>query len=278
MPERGGRLAVVTDLDGCLLDHATYDVTPARRTLRRLRRAGVLLALCTSKTRVEVAALWPRLGAPCPAVIEDGGGLLIPPGTLHGPLPGARRTRHGRLLPLGPPRAAARRVLRRLPREVRQAVRGFGDLTVAEIGRAAGLDMAAARRAARREFDEPLIVRGGDRTRAAIRLAAAAAGLVVTRGGRFAHLHGPSDKGAATQHLRRLLEREHGPLRMVAIGDSPLDAPLLRLADVAVIIPRPDGRPDPLLRRLFPGARVAPAPGPRGWARAVAALLDATPC
>ena len=155
------------------------------------------------------------------------------------------------------------------------AVFGFGDATTAEIGRLTGLSEPAARRAARREFDEPFVlVREEARWRAVIRREAARHGLVVTRGGRFHHLHGPVDKGGAVHLVRRLLERAGGPVRLIGLGDSPLDLPLLTATDLPVIVPRSDGRPDAWLRRRLPHARVAPAPGPAGWNRAVLALVD----
>ena len=43
-----------TDLDGTLLDHATYKWTRARRALTTLRRRGIPLVIVTSKTRAEV--------------------------------------------------------------------------------------------------------------------------------------------------------------------------------------------------------------------------------
>lgn len=260
-----------TDVDGCLLDAVTYDVAPARGVLRRLRRLGVPLVLCTSKTRAELRALFPVLGGACPSVVEDGGALLVPPAVFPGiPLPGALRTRDGRLLPLAPPYAVVRRVLRAMRRATGGAVTGMGDLSTAEIARVTGLGHAAARRARQREFDEPFVItRDRRRHIPTVRHLAARSGLVVSRGGRFFHLHGPIDKGSAARLVRTLLERTRGPLRVIALGDSPLDATLLRIADDAVIVPRPDGRPDPGLRRAVPRAQVAPAPGPAGWAAAV---------
>jgi len=268
-------LAVITDVDGCLLDARTYDLTPARQALRRLRRAGVPLALCTSKTRLEVAELLRQLGGPYLAVVEDGGGLLLPPGVApRAAVAGARRTRHGRLVALSAPYARVRRVFTALRRRTGNAVVGFGDLEVAEIARLTGLSAAAARRAACREFDEPFIItREPRRVRALISRLAARSGLAVTRGGRFHHLHGDTDKGRATLLVRRLLEQAGGPVTLVALGDSALDAPMLAVADVPIIVPRSDGRPDPVLRRRVPRARVAPAPGPAGWAAAVSRLL-----
>lgn len=36
-----------------------------------------------------------------------------------------------------------------------------------------------------------------------------------------------------------------------------------------IIEPRPDGTPDPILVAMLPGARIAPAAGPRSWAQAI---------
>jgi ribonucleotide monophosphatase NagD (HAD superfamily) len=44
---------VFTDLDGTLLDHDTYDWTPARDALDRLTRAGIPVVFTSSKTAAE---------------------------------------------------------------------------------------------------------------------------------------------------------------------------------------------------------------------------------
>ena len=262
---------MVTDLDGCLLDHRTYRAGPARRVLRRLRRRGVPVVLCTSKTRAELRALRRELGGPHVAIVEDGAGILVPSGIAPAlRLAAAGRVRDGRLIRLAPPYATIRRAFAALRRATGGAVVGFGDMTVADVAAATGLSPGAARLARRREFDEPFVFVSGQRlhARRAARHAARH-GLVVTRGGRFWHIHGRTDKGRATRLARDLLQPAHGDLFIVALGDSPLDAPMLRDADLPIIVPRPDGSADPALRRRLPRARLAPAPGPAGWAKAV---------
>jgi mannosyl-3-phosphoglycerate phosphatase len=262
---------VVTDLDGCLLDHRTYRAGPARRVLQHLRRLGVPVVLCTSKTRAELRALRRELGGPYLAIVEDGAGIFVPAGiapTLR--LPAARRVRDGRLVRLAPGYARVRQVFAALQRGIGGAVVGFGDMTVADVATATGLSTVAARLARRREFDEPFVFASDERRHARVLTRRAARhGLVVTRGGRFWHLHGRSDKGRATRLARELLQRAHDALFIIALGDSPLDASMLREAELPIIVPRPDGSADPALRRRLPRARVAPAPGPAGWAKAV---------
>jgi mannosyl-3-phosphoglycerate phosphatase len=269
-------LAIITDLDGCLLDARTYDLGPVRTTLGRLRHAAIPLALCTSKTRVEVSHLFAALGGRYVAVVEDGGGLLLPPGVApRATVTRARRTRHGRLVPLSAPYAMIRRVFAALRRRRGRAVVGFGDLDVATIARLTGLPLAAAGRAARREFDEPFVItHDPHRVLTLVRRDAARDGLTVTSGGRFHHLHGDTDKGRATRLVRRIMEQDRGAVTLVALGDSLLDAPMLAAADIPIIVPRPDGHADAGLRRRVPSARVAPAPGPTGWAAAVRRVLD----
>jgi mannosyl-3-phosphoglycerate phosphatase len=266
---------VVSDVDGCLLDHYTYRAGRARPVLRRLRRLGVPVVLCTSKTRAELRALWRELEGPHLAIVEDGAGILVPPGIATGlRLRSARRVRDGRLIPLAPAYARVRRVFASFRRATGGAVVGLGDMTVAEVGKATGLAPRAARLVRRREFDEPFVFVSGERRQARdVARHAARRGLVVTRGGRFWHLHGATDKGRATRLARRLLQQVHGTLTLVALGDSPLDAPMLREADLPIIIPRPGGSPDPVLRRRIRRARVAAAPGPAGWATAVTRAL-----
>jgi mannosyl-3-phosphoglycerate phosphatase len=235
----------------------------------------VPVVLCTSKTRAELRALQRELGGPHIAIVEDGAGILVPRGiapTLR--LPAARRIQDGRLIRLAPGYAAIRRVFSALRRETGGAVVGFGDMTVAEVVAATGLSPSAARLARRRDFDEPFLFVSGQTSQArrAARYAARH-GLVVTRGGRFWHLHGPTDKGRATRLVRELLQRAYGALFIIALGDSPLDAPLLREADLPIIIPRPGGSADPVLRRRIRRARVAAAAGPAGWAMAVTRAL-----
>lgn len=268
-------LAVVTDLDGCLLDAQTFDFEPARGTLRLLRRLGVPLVLCTSKTRAEVRALYAALGSRHLAVIEDGAAVLVPPGVApRVRLPGARPTGDGRLLALAKPYPVVRRAFTVIRRRTRCAAVGLGDLSLAAVGARTGLPPGAARRAARREFDEPFVFVARESHWAGVaRRTARQLGLVVTKGGRFYHLHGLTDKGRAVRVARAILDVRSGPLTIVALGDSPLDAAFLAEVEVPIIVPRPDGRADPVLRRRVPHARVAPAPGPAGWARAVEAVL-----
>jgi len=63
-------LLIFTDLDGTLLDHDTYDFSPARPALKALRAAQVPLILCSSKSFVEMKYWQEKIGVNHPFITE----------------------------------------------------------------------------------------------------------------------------------------------------------------------------------------------------------------
>jgi len=272
------RLVVFTDVDGCLLDARTYRLGPARIVLRRLHRAGVPIILCTSKTEAEVRALERAIGFRLPAIVESGGAVAIPAGSLPVPVPPGtprRRTREGLLVPLAVGIDEVRAGLAEIGALMGGAVRGFGAMSEAELRALTGLAPAEIRLARRRQFDEPFVFLRTPRGRtAAIRRVLARRGLTITRGAIMNHLHGRTDKGHATRIVIHWFHHAGWAPVTVGFGDGPHDVALLGAVDHPVIVPRRDRAPDPHLRRGVPRAIVAPAPGPAGWAAVARRLLQ----
>jgi mannosyl-3-phosphoglycerate phosphatase len=255
--DRTPPLLVFTDLDGTLLDHATYDWSPARPALERLAAIGAVVIPATSKTRAETAPLMAALGLSGPAIVENGAGLA----GLPGPAPCIARIRAA---------------LDALPAALRAQFRGFGDCTPDDVAALTGLAPDAAARAYAREFSEPGLWAGDADGLAAFEAALAPHGLTLRRGGRFLHVLPGADKAARMAEIRA----GHPPCPTVALGDAPNDAEMLVAADIAIIIPNPSG-PAPFAPGAAPAhARIAPAPGPAGWNAAmldVLTALDLTP-
>jgi mannosyl-3-phosphoglycerate phosphatase len=273
-PDGAGRpLIVVSDLDGSLLDAASYSAQAARPALEALARLGVPLVPCTSKTRAELEALLPALGLRTPAIVENGGAIVIPATYFVGVVAGALQAGDALVVPLGAPRDRLVASLAEIASETGVRLRGFASMPPAEVEALTGLAPDAARRAMAREYDEPFVLEGDGAEADAVARAAAARGLRCTRGGRFRHLTGPVDKGQALRVLLGLYEARGQRLESLGLGDAENDAPLLQAVDRPVLIPRPDGEVDPALRRLLPTAEVAPRPGPEGWNEAVLTVL-----
>ncbi len=67
-------LWVVSDVDGTLMDHS-YDLTPAKETIKTLQRISIPVILCTSKTASEVKVIRKELNLTDPYIVENGGAI-----------------------------------------------------------------------------------------------------------------------------------------------------------------------------------------------------------
>lgn len=260
-------LVVFTDLDGTLLEQGSCAYAAARPALRRLARIGAPLVLCSSKTRAELLFWRRRLGNRHPFVSENGGGIFIPDGYFPGR---ERLPRAGGLaaLALGAPYARLRGEFVRLRRRLGAPVRGFGDMSAAEVAALTGLTRPQARLARRRDFSEPFVFTGGADRR--FLEAIEASGRSWTRGELY-HLLAGHDKGRAVSLLLEKYRRL-GPVLSAALGDGLNDLPMLRAVDRPFLVRRPDGR---FARGVaFSGLARTREAGPAGWNEALLALLD----
>jgi mannosyl-3-phosphoglycerate phosphatase len=205
--------------------------------------------------------------------VENGGALVLPMDAAPSEVRGGRRDGDDWVFELGTPRRVLAACVDEIADETGVPLRGFARLRTADIERLTGLREDDARRAADREYDEPVLLETDDPT-AADRVAAAAArrGLRFLRGGRFYHLTGPTDKGRALSLLLGLHAAEGRRFTTIGLGDAPNDLSLLEAVDHPILIPRREGL-DPLLAAALPAAERAPHPGPEGWNAAVLALL-----
>jgi mannosyl-3-phosphoglycerate phosphatase len=249
-------LIVFSDLDGTLLDEQ-YDFSPAKPALRLLEDRGIPLVLATSKTRAELATLRAALGGAPSLIFENGAGLALP------------RNGEPAVQIFGPGYAG---ILERLAAlgSVAAPFEGFAALGAERVAALTGLDGPATAQAMAREASEPGLFHGDDAALEAFRAALAPEGLRAVHGGRFLHVMPQRDK---VDGMRTLAERLAPGRPTVALGDGENDRAMLEAADFAVILPRPDGTHLALERteRLT----LAPAPGPKGWAQAVPAVVQA---
>jgi len=261
-------LVVFTDLDGTLLDHYTYDWTPARPALEGLERTGTPLVLVSSKTRPEIEALRRVLGNRHPFVPENGGAVFIPEDYELDLPPEAVSIDRYRVLVLGRPAAeiaaAFDQMAARLP------VRALSRMTIPEIAALTGLSPDQAAGAKNREFGEAFILDNPEVGEEQLAAAVRDLGLRLTRGGRFYHLLGENDKGRAVALLADLYRRKNKKLITAAVGDSPNDRPMLAVVDRPFLVARPDGG---YAEIDWPGLTRIPLAGPAGFNQAVLSLL-----
>lgn len=269
------QLIVFTDLDGTLLDHHTYGWKAAAPALQQLKVGKVPLILCTSKTKAEVLPLAKKLGRGFPFVVENGGAVYVPRNYFPFALPTARVHTGYQVLELGERYQKLIRALDDAAEISGLRVRGFSRMTDKEVAKLCEMDVAAARLARRREFDEPFLIEGEDKKKEGRMLAfLQQRGYRVRRGGRFLHLMGNNDKGLAVSRLIELYRQVYGEVRTVGLGDSANDMDFLKMVDVPVLVARPDGSHDAEVLRNVPGVQAVAGIGPEGWNQAIHEILQ----
>lgn len=259
---------VFTDLDGCLLDHHSYDHRPAEPALHRLRALGIPLIPVTSKTAAEIDALDVAFGA-VPKISENGMAISLPDGFFAPPYHKAGHHAPGK----GYQEICS--FIDQLPAELRAAIHGFRDMSVEEVMAATGLDHAAATRAKDRQASEPFLWRGTAEQFTALDALVRQAGLKLTEGGRFRHLLSQGGKETAVDWLLARFRESHPDHTFIsiALGDSENDRAMLSAADYGIIIPNKDGSGLEIKDAAGEIIRAQEA-GPRGWSAALLALLE----
>ena len=251
---------IVTDLDGTLLDH-NYSWEPAAETLRWLQREQIPVIPCTSKTAEEVRDFRQAAGLRDPFIVENGGAI-------HGEAPSGEEWGEA----LGIHHKLLRPRLSELEALLGESLLPLEELSESEGLRLLGLGGEALAQAQRRCWSVPFVP-PSDEGRQRLPALAASLGLSVVQGNRMGHLLGPEvSKGEALTRLKQRLGGQQP--RVLGLGDSPNDIPLLEAADVAVVVPGPDG-PHPAFHRALEQKRylLAPAAHAEGWARVIRELI-----
>ena len=265
------RIIIFTDLDGTLLDHDDYSYEAALPSLKRIKEEEIPLIITTSKTRREVEWVQRRMGIGGPFIVANGGGIFVPASSgLKGINGGERKGRYT-FIRLGKSYREIRELFGKIAS--RFAIKGFGDMTIAEIAALTDLSEKEAGRASLREFTEPFLTRN-DGDISAIEKYALSMGVKVAKGGRFYHLTDVNqDKGAAVRKIIDIYKSNWRPaiVSSIGIGDSENDLPMLEEVDIPVYIPNPQSSHQAF---SLPGLVRAKEPGSRGWNRAVESILN----
>ncbi len=248
------RYIVVTDLDGTLLDHQTYEFTPAMGAIAKLQQREIPLILNSSKTQAEISAIRQKLNNQEPFVCENGGvvcGL------------------NSQSAYLGIPRHQFLDSLRVLKVKLGLKYQGFADATIADVVQWTGLTAVDAAPAMEREATEPLLWQDTELALIKFRAELEKIQLQCVKGGRFYHVMGTFNKASCFPKLKQYYKQyyfqfgqDDDEIEIIALGDSPNDLPMLEQADYAVVIPSAKGiklKPDN--EAVF----FATQPAPYGW-------------
>lgn len=267
---------VFTDLDGTLLDHDTYDFSPALPAIRHLQQSGIPVIANSSKTLPEIAALCQQISLPDLFIFENGSGLamsdhwlelLQPP--KHLPI---EKWQHLNVLSLGVARHQLDDQLKPLSGQFQFTP--VCDMTADQFSELTGLRLPEAKAALQRRFSEPVLWQDSDQQLELFSQILQKSGLLVTRGGRFVHVQGPVTKAETMEQVVQWFTEQYSDLSVcsIALGDAPNDFEMLSRADIAVIITNPQGRK--LELNDHPCVYRPDLPGPAGWAQAINQIFE----
>jgi len=267
----GNNAVIFSDLDGTLLDHDTYSFEQALPALKLVEKKNIPLVICTSKTRSEIDLYRQLLRNSSPFISENGGGIFIPEGYFKAGFEEAKEIDGYLVVELGTPYEQLVDALKTISKETGIKITGFSDMSVSELSEATGMDEKQAGLAKQRDYSEPFIVDASEQDIKTIRDKIDAAGYNYTRGGRFHHIMGNSDKGKAVRILSGIYEKETGGVKTIALGDSLNDLPMLKEAEIPVLVQKKDGNYD---RNIKLNNLVwANGIGPVGWNSAILKLF-----
>ena len=246
---------VVTDLDGTLLDHQTYDYAPALNAIAELGKQEIPIILNSSKTQAEISALCQQLGNHEPFVCENGGVLV-----------GMGEVKH-----LGTPREQFLPSLRSLKEKLRLQYQGFAEATVDDVVQWTGLTPDDAQKAMARSATEPLLWQDTDLALEKFRQQLQGLNLQFVKGGRFHHVMGIFNKASCFPQLKEYYAQSKSEeVKIIALGDSPNDLPMLEQADYAIVVP--SGKSNQL-KLNNPATYYAIQPAPHGWQEGITEFL-----
>jgi mannosyl-3-phosphoglycerate phosphatase len=225
-----------SDLGRPLIDPVTHSSEAATPVLERIRNKRIPFVLVTDKTRAEVEFWRDTTGIRFPFIVEGGGAIFFPSHFFpHGHLPLPFRTirRSGYdVLEFG---VTCDQLIIDLKRAAEMAgciVRGFHEMTFAELAQDAGMSELQAQLAKQREYSEPFRIIHGDI--AILETAIQALGRRVTRRDSYLVITGNNHVSGAVRILSQAFTMSYGHVTKIGLGTGPDDLPFLKVMDRVV--------------------------------------------
>tara|TARA_B100000674_G_C37713368_1_gene856232 strand:- start:99 stop:893 length:795 start_codon:yes stop_codon:yes gene_type:complete len=252
---------VVTDIDGTLMDHS-YDLNPAMETINWLKDLNIPVIPCTSKTKAEVKLLRSELDIHDPFIVENGGAIY-----------GEYSDEKSWEIILGKSYCELENILSQLSNDINYQLKPLNKLSDKEATELTGLKGNSLNLMRDRHWSMPFI-NPPDSLEKKINNFAKKYNVDIFRGNRMSHLlSNKSNKGLAIQKL--IEHSKNLKVKIIGLGDSPNDLPLLEMSNYKIVIPGINGPNKRLLSSLSSSkVIVSDKPHGYGWKKEVTNLVN----
>ena len=227
------KILIFADIDGTILDDQ-YNSAEVQPIINDLISFQTSIILTSSKTKAEIEFYREKLGINEPFVVENGSAIIIPKNYFKVKYGYTKQKDEYNIIQLGTEYTKIREELELIRRKNNASIIGFGDMTNEEVATDAGLPLDLAALSKKREYDEPFkIINGNEED---ILRDIENRGLFYTKGGRYFHVLGKTDKGKAISILKQVYLDEFCKIAAIGIGDSQNDLSMFSEVDVFFLI------------------------------------------
>jgi len=253
-------LWVISDVDGTLMDHS-YDLTPAKETIKFLQKLSIPVILCTSKTAAEVKVIRKDLNLSDPYIVENGAAI-------YGE---SLKKVNGKII-LGQKYETLEEILNFISKEIDYKLIPLNNLTDQEATQLTGLKGDSLNLMRDRHWSMPFL-NPPSFLEEKINICCKKFKVDIFKGNRMSHLLSKnSNKGKAINALKEYSNLQN--IQIIGLGDSPNDFPLLLNSDIRVVIPGIDGPNLNLLDQLKDfDYTLASEPNGYGWKNEINKLI-----
>ena len=254
-------LWIVSDVDGTLMDHS-YDLTPAKETIKTLQTLSIPVILCTSKTASEVKVIRRELNLTDPYIVENGAAIY-----------GESLEKVNGEIILGKKYELLEEILNFISKEIDYNLIPLNSLSDNEAIKLTGLKGNSLNLMRDRHWSMPFL-NPPSFLEEKINICCKKFKVDVFKGNRMSHLLSiNSNKGKAINVLKKYSNIQN--IQIVGLGDSPNDFPLLLNSDIRIVIPGLEGPNLNLLEQLKNlDFTIASEPNGYGWKNEISKLLN----
>ena len=210
-------LWVVSDVDGTLMDHS-YDLTPAKETIKFLQELSIPVILCTSKTAAEVKVIRKELNLTDPYIVENGAAI-------HGE---TLKRVNGEII-LGEKYEILENILSSISNEINYDLQPLNNISDQEATELTGLKGHSLDLMRDRHWSMPFL-NPPENKEEEINICCKRFGVEIFRGNRMSHMLSiNSNKGKAINALKNYSNNSN--IKIIGLGDSPNEFPLFEFID-----------------------------------------------